>query len=116
MLKGAESFNGFDAWRRVIRMIDDGLPLQLEGLRDEVRTIHLRPIEDLEGAEPRLKLRRCQQIDQGHRREWVHIENETLDGGMKVEALTNFHPLLAGDVLREGGVTLRVLTGLPNFS
>ena len=51
MFKGAESFNGFDAWRRGIRMIDDGLPLQLKGLRDEVRAIHLRPIKDLEGVD-----------------------------------------------------------------
>ena len=43
MSKAGVVFNGLDAWRRVIRMIDNGLPHQLEDLCNEVRTIHLRP-------------------------------------------------------------------------
>ena len=50
MVKAATVFNGLDAWRRVIRMIDNGLPHQLEDLRNEVRTIHLRPMKDVENV------------------------------------------------------------------
>ena len=50
MVKAATVFNGLDAWRRVIRIIDNGLPHQLEDLRSEVRTIHLRPMKDIENV------------------------------------------------------------------
>ena len=52
MVKAAAVFNGLDAWRRVIRMIDNGLPHQLEDLRNEVRTIHLRSMKDVENVRP----------------------------------------------------------------
>ncbi len=48
IFKGANSLNGIDAWRRVIRYIDHGKSIRLETLRNEIRTIHLRPIKNLE--------------------------------------------------------------------
>ena len=41
---------GLDAWRRIVRMIDKGLPLRLEELRGEVRLLHTKPIKDLESV------------------------------------------------------------------
>ena len=40
-----------DAWRRVVRTIDNGAHLHLESLRGIVRVIHLKPIKDLESVE-----------------------------------------------------------------
>ena len=48
IFKSAEDLNGLDAWRRVVRIIDCGLPLRLEELRGEVRMLHTRPMKDLE--------------------------------------------------------------------
>ena len=48
--KKADDCNGLDAWRRVVRVIDNGPPQKLEELRDVVRDIHRRPIKDLEGV------------------------------------------------------------------
>ena len=48
ILRSAEDLNGLDAWRRVVRIIDSGLPLRLEELRGEVRMLHTRPMKDLE--------------------------------------------------------------------
>ncbi len=50
MFKQAEMLNGLDGWRRVVRVIDNGLPLQLEQLRGEVRLLHTRPIKDLDSV------------------------------------------------------------------
>ena len=50
MFKQAEMLNGLDSWRRIVRVIDNGLPLQLEQLRGEVRMLHTRPIKDLESV------------------------------------------------------------------
>ena len=51
MFKQAEMCNGLDGWRRIVRLIDNGLPLQLEQLRGEVRMLHTRPIKDLESIQ-----------------------------------------------------------------
>ena len=50
MFKRAKKLNGLDAWRRVIRVIDKGLPLRLEELRAEVRVLHTKKIKDLESV------------------------------------------------------------------
>ena len=50
MFKSADKFNGLDVWRRVIRMMDNGLNHRLEDLRIEMRTIHTRPIKSLENV------------------------------------------------------------------
>ncbi len=50
MFKQADMLNGLDAWRRVVRIIDNGLPLRLEELRGEVRLLHTKPIKDLESV------------------------------------------------------------------
>ncbi len=44
----AEELNGLDAWRTIVRVIDNGLQQRLEDLRDEVRVIHTKRIKDLE--------------------------------------------------------------------
>ncbi len=51
LFKRAEMLNGLDAWRRMVRHIDHGRPIQLESLRREVKTLHLKPIKDLEHIE-----------------------------------------------------------------
>ena len=48
MFKQAESLNGIDAWRRVVRYIDHGRSIRLETLRDEVRALHTKPIKNVE--------------------------------------------------------------------
>jgi len=48
--KKADDCNGLDAWRRVMRVIDGGLPHKLEEIRDIVRDIHRKPIKDVEGV------------------------------------------------------------------
>ena len=50
MFKQAETLNGIDAWRRVVRYIDHGRSIRLETLRDEVRALHLKPIRNVEGV------------------------------------------------------------------
>ena len=35
MFRSAEDLNGVDAWRRVVRIIDSGVPLRIEELRGE---------------------------------------------------------------------------------
>ncbi len=48
MFKSADKFNGLDVWRRVVRMMDNGLNNRLEDLRNEMRMIHIRPIKPLD--------------------------------------------------------------------
>ena len=48
--KKADDCNGLDAWRRVMRVIDGGLPPKLEEIRDIARDIHREPIKDVEGV------------------------------------------------------------------
>jgi len=43
----AEDLNGLDAWRIIVRTIDNGLQLRLGDLRDEVRMVHTTRINDL---------------------------------------------------------------------
>ena len=49
MFKEADKTCGLDAWRRVVRVIDSGCLHHLEDLREVCRTIHLKPIKDVEG-------------------------------------------------------------------
>ncbi len=51
IFKRAETLNGLDAWRRVTRHIDHGRSIRLEALRREVKTMHLRPMRNLDGVE-----------------------------------------------------------------
>ena len=50
IFKRAGCLNGLDAWRRLVRHIDHGRSIRLEALRTEVRSLHLRPIKNLEGV------------------------------------------------------------------
>ena len=50
MFKRAETLNGLDAWRRMARFVDNGRAIRLETLRREVKTMHLRPIKNLEAV------------------------------------------------------------------
>ncbi len=51
LFKRAEMLNGLDAWRLVTRHINHGKAIRLETLRREMKTMHLRPIHDLERVE-----------------------------------------------------------------
>ena len=50
MFKQAEQCAGIDAWRRVVRFIDNGRTIRLEQLRNEMRMIRTFPIKNLEGV------------------------------------------------------------------
>ena len=43
--------SGIDAWRRLVRQIDHGRNIRLETKRNEVRLLHTKSIEDLDGIE-----------------------------------------------------------------
>ncbi len=47
--KRAGMFNGVDAWRRVVRIIEDTLPMRSEQLRRAAQSEHFKVIKDLEG-------------------------------------------------------------------
>jgi len=51
LFKRAEVLNGVDAWRLVTRHVNHGKAIRLETLRREMKTMHLRPIQDLERVE-----------------------------------------------------------------
>ena len=51
LFKRADVLNGLDAWRLVTRHINHGKAIRLETLRREMKTMHLRPIHDLERVE-----------------------------------------------------------------
>ena len=46
----AADLAGFDAWRRLMRLIDSGRAIRLEQIRNEVRLIRAHPIKNLEGV------------------------------------------------------------------
>ena len=50
MLRQADQYAGIDAWRRIVRLIDNGRSIQLEQLRAEMRTMTGYPIKCLEGV------------------------------------------------------------------
>ncbi len=50
MFNRAPQLNGLDAWRRLVRIIDNGIDLRLEELRGEVRMLHTKQIKDLESV------------------------------------------------------------------
>ena len=43
--------NGIDAWRRLVRHIDHGRDLRLDDLRQEMKTMHLKPIKTIGDVE-----------------------------------------------------------------
>jgi hypothetical protein len=47
--KRAGMLNGLDAWRRVVRIIEDTLPMRFEQLRRAAQMVHLKMIRDLDG-------------------------------------------------------------------
>ena len=51
LFERAETLNGLDAWRRVVRHIDHGREIHLETLRREMKTMHNRAIRDIHGVE-----------------------------------------------------------------
>ena len=64
IFKGADDLQGIEAWRRIIRYIDHGKSIKLEQMRNEMKTVHLRPIKSLENvaigiAEFELRLKEC---------------------------------------------------------
>ena len=50
MFKQAEVCEGIDAWRRIIRLLDNGRSIRLEQLRNEIRMIRTYPIKTLEAV------------------------------------------------------------------
>ena len=48
VFKGALDLQGLDAWRRILRYISHGHGIQLEQMRTDMKTVHLRPIKNLE--------------------------------------------------------------------
>ena len=50
MFRQAPRLAGIDAWRRIIRLIDNGRGIRLEQLRNEMRMIRAYPIKSLEGV------------------------------------------------------------------
>ena len=50
IFKGADDLQGIEAWRRIIRYIDHGKSIKLEQMRNEMKTVHLRPIKSLENV------------------------------------------------------------------
>jgi hypothetical protein len=50
IFKSAQTLNGIDAWRRLVRYIDHGRGIRLEAMRTEMRSIHLKSIKNLEGV------------------------------------------------------------------
>ena len=51
LFKRADILNGLDAWRRIVRQIDQGREIKLDGLRQEVKTLHMKPIKGVENVE-----------------------------------------------------------------
>ena len=51
IFKRSDHLNGIDAWRRMVRQIDKGLPTQYETRRREVKAIVNKPIRSLEQVE-----------------------------------------------------------------
>ena len=50
MFKQAEVCEGIDAWRRIIRLLDNGRSIRIEQLRNEIRMIRAYPIKTLEAV------------------------------------------------------------------
>ena len=50
MFKQAEVCEGIDAWRRIIRLLDNGRSIRIEQLRNEIRMIRAYPIKILEAV------------------------------------------------------------------
>ena len=49
MFRQADQCAGIDAWRRIVRLIDNSRSIRLQQLRAEMRTITAYPIKFLEG-------------------------------------------------------------------
>ena len=50
MFKQAEVCEGIDAWRRIIRLLDNGRSIRFEQLRNDIRMIRAYPIKTLEAV------------------------------------------------------------------
>ena len=50
IFRGSEDLQGIDAWRSVVRYIDHGKSIQLEQMRREMKTHHLKPMKNLESV------------------------------------------------------------------
>ena len=50
MFRQAEVCEGIDAWRRIIRLLDNGRSIRFEQLRNEIRMIRAYPIKTLEAV------------------------------------------------------------------
>ncbi len=68
MFKRADTLNGLDAWRILVRYIDHGRSIRLETLRREVKMLHMKPISSLEKVEEGIA-------------EWENVLNEYLLAG-----------------------------------
>ena len=51
MFKRADQLNGLDAWRRLVRHIDQGRDLHRNALRREMKQMHLKPMKSLQDVE-----------------------------------------------------------------
>ncbi len=50
VFKTAGRLQGIDAWRLIVRYIEDGKDLKLELMRDDMKVMHLKPIKNLESV------------------------------------------------------------------
>ena len=50
VFQNADSLEGFEAWRRIIKYIDHGKEIKLERMRTEMKSLHWRQIKNLEGV------------------------------------------------------------------
>ena len=51
IFKRADTLNGIDAWRRLVRYVDHGKEIRFETLRREVKMLHMKPISSLDKVE-----------------------------------------------------------------
>ena len=51
---GRAYLQGLDAWRRIIRYVNHGQSIQLEQMRTDMKTVHMRPIKNLESVAIRI--------------------------------------------------------------
>ncbi len=107
IFKRADTLNGIDAWRRLVRYVDHGKEIRLETLRREVKMLHMKPISSLDKVEEGVA-------------EWENTMNEyILAGGTPYQDAQSGSlggpprgaPGVAALAVHQGGGELRELQG-----